>query len=471
MPARSYDLVIVGMGSAGMVAAEFASTLDVKVAAVERDRVGGDCLWTGCVPSKALLASAKAANTMRHADRYGLTAVEPEIDTARVFERIRSIQADIAATDDNADRFIDAGADVHFGAARLTAHDTLEVDGVGTLRSRFFLLCTGSRPATPSVPGLQETGFLTSESVWQIERAPESLVVIGGGPISMELSQAFARLGVQTTLLERSPGVLSRDEPELAARLAAHLRGDGVELVTDVEIETVAVEDGAKVVRGTVAGAAREWRTAEIFVGAGRKPNVEGLGLEEVGVQTGPKGVVVDASLRSSVKSIYAAGDLAGRFLFTHSAGYEAATAVRNMFFPGSSDAPDFVPWCTYTDPELAHAGLTEAQAREAHDDDVRVWRHDLSHSDRARADSAPGGEIRIVTAKGGRIVGAHALTPNAGEVIHELALAISEDKKLSDLASLVHVYPTLSMGIGQLAGEASYARAGRLSFLVRSKA
>ena len=194
MAGPSYDLVIVGMGWAGMVAAEFASHLDISVAAVERDRVGGDCLWTGCVPSKALLASAKVANTMRHADRYGLTAVEPEIDTARVFERIRSIQADIAATDDNADRFIDAGPDVHFGAARLTAHDTLEVDGVGTLRSRFFLLCTGSRPATPSVPGLQETGFLTSESVWQIERAPESLVVIGGGPISMELSQAFARL-------------------------------------------------------------------------------------------------------------------------------------------------------------------------------------------------------------------------------------------------------------------------------------
>jgi pyruvate/2-oxoglutarate dehydrogenase complex dihydrolipoamide dehydrogenase (E3) component len=171
------------------------------------------------------------------------------------------------------------------------------------------------------------------------------------------------------------------------------------------------------------------------------------------------------------VKSVYAAGDVAGRFLFTHSAGYEAAAAIRNMFFPGSSDAPDFVPWCTYTDPELAHAGLTEAQAREEQGDDVQVWRHDLSHSDRARTDSAPGGEIRIVTAKGGRIVGAHALMPNAGEVIHELALAIFEKKKLSDLGSLVHVYPTLSMGIGRLAGEASYARAGRLGFLVRSKA
>ncbi len=471
MPELDYDLVIVGMGSAGMVAAEFASTLDIKVAAVERDRVGGDCLWTGCVPSKALLASAKAANTIRHADRYGLTAVEPEIDTARVFERIRSIQADLAATDDNADRFAEAGVDVHFGAARLTGPDTLAVDGVGTLRSRFFLLCTGSRPAAPPVPGLQEAGYLTSESVWEIDRAPESLVIVGGGPISMELSQGFARLGVETTVLERSAGVLSRDEPELASRLAGHIRNDGVQLLTDVDIETVVVEDGVKVVRGTIAGAPGEWRAAEIFVGAGRRPNVEGLGLEEVGVETSPKGVRVDASLRSSVKSIYAAGDVAGRFLFTHSAGYEAAAAIRNMFFPGSSDAPRFVPWCTYTDPELAHAGLTEAEARERDGDDVHVWRHDLEHSDRARTDSAPGGEVRIVTAKGGRIVGAHALMPNAGEVIHELALAIFEKKKLSDLGSLVHVYPTLAMGIGRLAGEASYARAGRLNFLVRSKA
>ncbi len=471
MPERSYDLVIVGIGSAGMVAAEFASTLDIKVAAVERDRVGGDCLWTGCVPSKALLASAKAANTMRHADRYGLTAVEPEIDTARVFERIRSIQAELASTDDSPDRLTESGVDVHFGAARLTGPNTLDVEGVGTLRSRFFLLCTGSRPATPDVPGLEEAGFLTSESVWDIERAPESLVVIGGGPISIELSQAFARLGVQTTVLERSAGVLPRDEPELAARLAEQIRADGVELVTGVKIERVAVEDDVKVVRGTADGVVREWRAAEIFVGAGRKPNLEGLGLEELGVETGRKGVIVDASLRSSVKTIYVAGDLAGRFLFTHSAGYEAAGAIRNMFFPGSSDATDFVPWCTYTDPELAHAGLTEAQAREKYGDDVHVWRKDLSHSDRARADSAPGGEIRIVTAKGGRMVGAHLLTPNAGEVIHELALAILDKRKLSDLGSLVHIYPTLSIGIGQLAGEASYERAGRLSFLVRSKA
>ena len=376
----SYDLVIVGMGSGGMVAAEFASTLDIKVAAVERDRVGGDCLWTGCVPSKALLASAKVANAMRHADRYGLTAVEPEIDTARVFERIRSIQADLAATDDTR---------------------------------------TASR-----------------------------------------------RRGC--TCRQR---ILPRDEPALVDRLTRAIRESGVELSLGVEIESVSVEGAEKVVRGTTAGGPAEWRAEQILVAAGRRPNVEGLGLEQVGVETGERGVVVNGAMRTSVKSIYAAGDMAGRYLFTHSAGYEAAAAIRNMFFPGSSEATDFVPWCTYTDPELAHAGLTEAQAREEHgEDDVHVWRHDLSHSDRARAESNAEGEIRIVTAKG-RMVGAHVLSAGAGEVIHELALAIHEKTKLSDLGSLVHVYPTLSMGIGQLAGEASYERAGRLGFLVRSKA
>jgi len=464
----SYDLVIVGMGSGGMVAAEFASNLDIKVAAVERDRVGGDCLWTGCVPSKALLASAKAAHTMRHADKYGLTPVEPEIDTVRVFERIRAIQQQLADTDDNADRFTEAGVDVHFGAARLTGPDTVDVEGVGELKTRFVLLCTGSRPAVPPITGLEEAGFLTSETIWDIERAPASLVVIGGGPISIEMSQAFARLGVPTTVLQKGDRILPRDEPHLVARLTERLRADGVDLALDVDTESVSVEDGMKVVR---AAGGRKWRAHEILVGAGRKPNVEGLGLEEIGVVTGPRGVEVDGKLRTSVKSVYASGDLAGRFLFTHSAGYEAAGAIRNMFFPGSSDATDFVPWCTFTDPELAHAGLTAAEATEAHGpDDVHVWTHDLSHSDRARADSAEDGEIRVVTQKG-RIVGAHVLTPNAGEVIHELALAIHEGKKLTDLGGLVHVYPTLSVGIGQLAGEASYERAGKLGFLVRSKA
>jgi pyruvate/2-oxoglutarate dehydrogenase complex dihydrolipoamide dehydrogenase (E3) component len=473
MAARS-DLIIVGMGSGGMVAAEFAATLGVKVVVVERERVGGDCLWTGCVPSKALLASAKAAHTMRHADHYGLAPCEPRIDTARVFKRVRDVQARIAATDDNAARFEAMGIEFRFGPARLVGPRTVRVgDGAGAeeLEARFILLCTGSRPAVPPIPGLRDAGFLTSETLWDLLEAPASLISIGGGPIAIELSQAFTRLGVPTTVLQRAPGILEKDEPELVQTLMARLRDEGVGLELDAQLESVAVEDGTKVVRGTVGGEAREWRAAEILLGAGRTPNVDGLGLDAAGVEVDARGVVVDDAYRTSVKSIYAAGDVAGRWLFTHAAGYEASRAVRNMFFPGSASGPFLVPWCTFTDPELAHAGLTVAQATERHGSDaVQVWRMGLDHSDRARAETAGDGAIVLVAAKG-KLVGAHALAPAAGELINELAVAIQNGTKLADLASVVHVYPTLAIAIQQLAGEAAYEGAARYRWLVRSVA
>ncbi|HEV2774794.1 MAG TPA: NAD(P)/FAD-dependent oxidoreductase, partial [Solirubrobacteraceae bacterium] len=294
-----------------------------------------------------------------------------------------------------------------------------------------------------------------------------SVVMIGGGPICVELAQGLARLGARVTILQRGSRLLPREEPELAERLAAALRAERVEIVTDVGVDRVSVaRDGTK----TVHAGERSWTASDVFVGAGRTPNIDGLGLEECGVKVGAHGVEVDAALRTSVKSIYAAGDVAGRHHFTHAAGYEAARAVRNMFLPGTSRGAYLVPWCTFTDPELAHAGLTEAQARTDHGDGaVRVWRHDLAHSDRARTDSAQDGELRIVTAKG-RIVGAHVLAPAAGELIGELALAIDRKLKLADLASVVHVYPTIALAIQQLAAQASYAKAERARWLVRSR-
>jgi pyruvate/2-oxoglutarate dehydrogenase complex dihydrolipoamide dehydrogenase (E3) component len=468
------DLVIVGMGSGGMVAAEFAATLGVKVVVVERERVGGDCLWTGCVPSKALLASAKAAHTMRHADHYGLAPCEPRIDTARVLKRVRDVQARIAATDDNAARFEAMGISFRFGPARLTGPRTVRVgdgDGGEELEARFILLCTGSRPAVPPIPGLREAGYLTSETLWDLLEAPASLISIGGGPIAIELSQAFTRLGVPTTVLQRAPSILEKDEPELVETLVARLRDEGVGLALGAQLESVAVEDGMKVVRGTVGGERREWRAADILLGAGRTPNVDGLALEAAGVEVNARGVVVDDAYRTSVKSIYAAGDVAGRWLFTHAAGYEASRAVRNMFFPGSASGPFLVPWCTFTDPELAHAGLTVAQATERHGSDaVQVWRMGLDHSDRARAETAGDGAIVLVAAKG-KLVGAHALAPAAGELINELAVAIQNGTKLTDLASVVHVYPTLAIAIQQLAGEAAFEGAVKYRWLVRSVA
>ncbi|TMM15837.1 MAG: hypothetical protein E6G01_09400 [Actinobacteria bacterium] len=365
--AHRHDLVVVGMGSGGMVAAEFAAgTLGLQVAVVERGRVGGDCLWTGCVPSKALLASARAAHVMRHADRYGIRPVEPDIDSSMVWKRIRTVQQEIASTDDDPARFSAMGIDVVRGDCRVTGPHSVAVtgaDGSRDLEARFILLCTGSRPAIPAIGGLEQAGFLTSESVFELDRAPGSITMIGGGPVAVEMAQAFARLGVRTTVLQKGPRILPRDEPELVEVLTRRLIDDGVDLRLNVETESVAVTAQGKVVAGVENGTASSWTSEQLLVATGRRPNVEGLGLEEVGVDLGPRGVEVDRRMRTNVSSIYAAGDVAGRFLFTHSAGYEAVRAVRDMFFPGKGTVTDFVPWCTFTDPELAHAGAARPRA------------------------------------------------------------------------------------------------------------
>ncbi|CAN5680245.1 FAD-dependent oxidoreductase [soil metagenome] len=464
--AKRYDLIIVGLGSGGMSAAEFASGLGLRVAAVERDRVGGDCLWTGCVPSKALLASAKAAHTMRHGSDYGLPVVDPEMDTELVWKRLKSIQADIAATDDSPERFESLGVDLVRGTARLTGPREVVVDGVRRLKTRYILVCTGSRPATPPIEGIEQADILTSENVFELDRAPASLVMIGGGPISVELAQAFTRLSTPTTVLQRGPRLLPRDEPAVVDRLSELLTGEGVDVWLDSDAERIERVGEQRVVHGISAGQPRSWKAEAVLVAAGRKPNVEGLGLAELGVEVGHKGIEVDERLRTAVPSVYAAGDVAGRNLFTHSAGYEAVRAVRDMFFPGRGTADALVPWCTFTDPELAHAGLTSTEAREAHGDDVEVVELDLAHSDRARAEGASG-VLVLVSAKD-RLVGAHLLAPAAGETIHELLLAMKQGLALSDLASLVHIYPTLATGVGQLAAHAAYAKAARWSWLTK---
>lgn len=466
--AERHDLVIVGLGSCGMTAAEFAIGLGLKVAVVERDRPGGDCLWTGCVPSKVLIAAARTAHTMRHADRFGITAVEPEIDLARVWDGIRAVQADIAATDDNAERFTALGVDYIAGSARITGPTSVLVDEVRSLETGHILLCTGSRPAVPDVPGLAETDFLTSEELWELTDPPRSVAVLGGGPIGVELAQAFARLGIATTLVQKGPRLLPRDEPALTVLLTARLRAEGVVVHTSATVVNVGRTRGRSRLVVEAGGHEHVLDVDEIVVATGRTPNVEGLGLPELGIEVGERGVVVDDRGRTSVKSVYAAGDMTGRYLFTHAAAYDGVRAVRDMFFPGRSSPDDLVPWCTFTDPELAHAGLTAAEAEHRHGKDVEVWRLDLAHNDRARADRETDGTILVVTAKG-KMVGAHVLAPAAGELIHELALGISKGWGLGELAKLVHVYPTYATSIGQLAAQPVYEKAQRLRWLIRT--
>jgi len=464
--ARRYDLVVIGMGSGGMPAAEFAASLGLKVAVVERARVGGDCLWTGCVPSKTLLASAKVAHHLRTADHWGLPArPDVEIDTSLVWKRIRAVQDQIAATDDSPERFVSVGVEVISGAARVVGPRSVEVDG-RTLSTRYILICTGSRPAAPPIAGLAEARYLTSENIFELDRAPASVVALGAGPICLELAQGLTRLGVKVTVLQKSGHALPRDEPELVAVLLDRLRHEGVDLRFDVDVQRVEVEDGRKVLHGTEGGQAGRWAAEEVLVGVGRRPNVEELGLAAAGVRVGPKGIEVDDRMRTSVSSIYAAGDVVGRFLFTHSAAHEGLRAVRDMFFPGRGRVSGLVPWCTFTDPELAHAGSTEAEARQAHGDGIRVFRAELAHSDRARADGQADGLLIAVCGRKGDLLGAHVLAPNAGELIHELALIIKQGGRLAELSSLIHVYPTLSSSIAHLAAEATFEMARRYRWI-----
>lgn len=487
MGSQTFDLVVIGMGSAGTLAAEFAARdLGLKVAAVERDRVGGDCLWTGCVPSKTLVASARVAHTVRHAARYGIGGGEPDVDLHAVWARIAAVRNGIAATDDDPERFRELGVELMFGTARVTGAREVTVTNHSTpsrsgdagervLATRHVLICTGSRPTVPAIAGLADVPYLTNEQLFDLDRPPSSLVLIGGGPIGAELSQSMVRLGVPTTVFESAPRLLPRDEPELADRITRILRDEGVEIHLGspvIEVTQVSGSAGADSQHGagvSVRSDDTEVTAAAVVVTAGRTANVESLGLERLGIPVSTDGISVDGRSRTIVPTISAVGDAAaGRQSFTHSAGYDAVMAVRDMFFPGRGLAAGLVPWCTFTDPELAHVGMTAAEARESFGKrSVEVHRHEVSDLDRARADGRLPGAIIIVTAKG-RIVGAHALAPTAGELIHELALAIRFGLDLDDLSQLVHIYPTYATGIAQIAAERSFRTGHRFRLLTR---
>lgn len=458
-----FDVVIVGGGSAGLLAAEVAAQMGVKAALVERDRLGGDCLWTGCVPSKALLASAKAAQTIREATRYGLHASLSPVDTGAVWQRLKAIRNEVAETDDNPDRYRGMGVEVIYGEARLAADHVIEAAG-RRLTTRFALICTGSRPAVPAISGLADCGYLTSETLFEQDRAPESIVILGGGPIGVEVAQAMARLGVKATLLQRAPRILSRDEPDLAQLLRKKLAAEGVDIRTGVEVTQVQKTPQGVGVTGQTGAGERVWEAEALLVAAGREPNIEALNLEGVGVQIGRRGVRVDSKMRTTVDWIYAAGDCVGRYRFTHSAGSEAVTALRNMFYPGSASAQTPVPWTTFTDPELAHVGMTQQQARrKLGEGKTRVYRRELPRSDRARAEGATDGAIIVVTDDRFHILGAHILAPSAGEMIGQFTLAISKRTNLTpDFANLIQVYPTYSTSIAQTAAEATYGQLQR---------
>ncbi|HEX8692312.1 MAG TPA: mercuric reductase [Longimicrobium sp.] len=437
-----YDLAVIGGGTAGLVSAAVSAGIGAKTALVEQHRLGGECLWTGCVPSKAIIRSAAVLAAVRRAAEFGLDVGGGAADFARVMERVRGAIAAIEPHD-SPQRFRGMGVDVVEGRARFLSPDEAEVDG-RRVRAKRWIVATGSRTAVPDVPGLEEAGYLTHETVWSLGRLPESLLVLGGGPIGVEMAQAFARLGSRVTVVSSAAHLLDREDPEVAAVLQGQLEREGIALRLGARAAAVRVEDGRKVVAVRGPGGEAEHRAEEILVATGRRANVEGFGLEAIGVECLPKGIVADESLRTSVANVWAAGDVVGPYRFTHVADYQARIAAPNALFPVRRKV-DYrvVPWCTYTEPEVARVGLTEAEARERWGDRAGVFRYEHHSLDRAVCDGEPEGLTKMVLDPRGRIVGAHVVGPRAGETIHEAVLAVRHRLKLSDLSGMIHVYPT----------------------------
>ncbi|MGQ0575324.1 MAG: dihydrolipoyl dehydrogenase family protein [Pseudonocardia sp.] len=443
MATYDYDLAIIGGGSAGLTAAKVGRFFAKRTAIVDKDRLGGDCLHYGCVPSKALIKASRVAHEARTAERWGLRCELGEVSLAAVNATVQKAIAEIGALD-SPEELAEIGVDVLLGGARFVDDHTLQV-GERRITARYVLIASGSGPAVPDVPGLAEAGYLTNEDVFDLQDLPARLVVLGGGPIGAELAQAFARLGSKVTVLQRGEHLIPRDDPDMIDLLERRFAEEGIDVRFGADV-TAARRDGADVVL-TVSGA--EVRTDAVLVAVGRNIDATGLGLDAAGVKTGRRGeVLVDEYLRTSVPHILAVGDVVGGPQFTHYAGYQAAHAVRNIFVPVAAkfDAGN-LPWVTFTDPEIAHVGMTEPEAVAA-GVEFKVVRFPFTRNERAVTDGESYGLIKMLINDKRRLVGAHIAGYAAGELINELTLAMNNDLSVDAVLGSIHAYPTYSLGM-----------------------
>ncbi len=437
------DICVIGAGSGGLSVAAGAAQLGASTVLVEKGEMGGDCLNTGCVPSKALLASAKAARRWRGEKALGISYAPPAVDFAAVNRHVKEVIAAIAPND-SVERFEGLGVKVIKGTGRFTGPGEIMVGEI-RIRARRFVVATGSRAAVPPIPGLDRVPYLTNESLFDLTELPRHLLIVGGGAIGLEMAHAHRGLGSEVTVFE-AVRVLPRDDAELAGLLRQRLVEEGIAIREHVRIVRVEPEaNGVAVVLAREDGTEERIAGSHLLLAAGRRPNVEGLDLEKAGIEYGPEGIEVDARLRTTNKRVYAVGDIAGGPHFTHVAGYHAGIVIRNALFrlPAKVDYRA-LPWVTYTDPELAQAGLTEEQARAAHADDIVVLRWPYHENDRAQAERRTAGLIKAVTTRKGRILGASILGADAGELIQLWVLAIGQGLGVKAIAGMIAPYPTL---------------------------
>lgn len=458
-PARRYNLVVLGAGTAGLVAAAGAAGLGAKVALVEKKLLGGDCLNVGCVPSKALIRSARAAAEVRRAAEYGVRVpLGAAVDFAAVMERMRRLRARISPND-SARRLRELGVDVFLGAGRFKARDTVEVAGK-TLRFAKAVIATGGRAADLPIPGLSEAGYVSNETVFSLTELPRRMAVIGAGPIGCELAQAFARFGSQVYFIEVQHGILPKEDPEAAELVRQALLRDGLTILCCSKGLHVGKGSEGKRLEVDSHGEHYDLAVDEILVAGGRAPNVDGLGLGEAGVDYDKKGVKVNDRLQTTNPRIYAAGDICSKYQFTHVADALARIVVENALFPGRAKASALImPWCTYTDPEVAHVGLSEKEAQEQAIP-LRTFVQQLDEVDRAVLDGATEGFVKVHV-RGGtdQILGATVVAPHAGDIISELTLAMVGRLGLNTLARTIHPYPTQAEAIKKVADAYSRTR------------
>jgi pyruvate/2-oxoglutarate dehydrogenase complex dihydrolipoamide dehydrogenase (E3) component/uncharacterized membrane protein YdjX (TVP38/TMEM64 family) len=458
-PARfDRNLVVIGAGSAGLVTAYIAAAVKAKVTLVEKHRLGGDCLNTGCVPSKALIRSAKLLSHMARSREFGIASAKAEFDFATVMERVQAVIRSVEPHD-SAERYTSLGVDVVQGTARIVSPWEVEVTGEGgtqrTLTTRSIVIAAGARPFVPPIPGIDEVGYLTSDTVWNLRELPRRLVVLGGGPIGSELTQAFARLGAQVTQVEMAPRLLMREDPEVSELVAQRFRAEGVAVLTGHQAKAFLVENGEKILVAEHAGQEVRIPFDALLVAVGRAANLKGYGLEELDIPTG-RTVETNEFLQTRFPNIYAAGDVAGPFQFTHTAAHQAwYAAVNALFDPFRKFKADYavIPWATFVEPEVARVGLNELEARE-NGIPCEVTTYGIDDLDRAIADGEAHGFIKVLTEPGkDRILGVTIVGEHAGDLIAEYVLAMKQGIGLNKILGTIHIYPTLAEANKYVAG------------------
>jgi len=443
-----WDLIVIGGGAAGLTASIMAGEIGAKVLLIDKERLGGDCTWHGCVPSKALIASAKRAHEVRHASAFGVNTEKVEVDFAAVMNRVRGVRENIAKGETR-EALAQHHVEVAFSGARFVSPHEIVTGSGETHSADKFIIATGSRAHAPPIEGLKDAGVLNNESLFELERLPKELIVIGGGPIGCEMGQALARLGSRVTLVQHADRLLEREEKEIGEHLAEVFRREGIDVQTSMSAQKIEREGNFKKVHikgvGPRENETRVLHASEVLVAVGRRANVEGLGLAAAGVKTHERGISVDKELQTSVSHIYSVGDVNGGAQFTHWAEHEARIATRNALFRGNDDcSDDNMPWVTFCDPEVARVGLRENEAREQYGE-VHVHQVSMNKIDRLVCVGESEGFIKVVCDKRDRILGVHAIGAFAGELLPEWVMAIEHKHTLRDIGALVHAYPTLT--------------------------